>query len=127
MSFEFGGHKYELVNSETSWWGAKEAAEAKGGHLATINSAEELAACAEAAEKNGLVFVWLNATNGDWEYGTWRNGDSFDYAPWYPGEPSGDGEEYLCMFRVDGEWYFNDVTETISEYSGKQGYIIEIS
>ena len=113
------------MTSESGWWDVQDAVKAKGGHLATIHSDEELAACAKAAEEKGLVFVWLNACRGDWETNTWFNEEAFDYAPWYPGEPSGGNEEYLAMIRVDGQWYFNDVPENVEQYAGKKGYIIE--
>ena len=29
------------------------------------------------------------------------------------------------MFNVGGTWYYNDTTDSVSEYSGRQGYIIE--
>lgn len=124
-SFELNGHEYELTVNEYTWWGAKEAAEGEGGHLMTINSEEEFKKCAAIAEANNLVFLWLDATRSDWEAGTWGNGESFDYAPWYDGEPSGGDEEYLAMFKVNGKWYFNDATDAVKEYAGKKGYFIE--
>ena len=119
------GHKYELVISDTSWWGAHEAAASAGGHLLTINSGDEFSKCASVAAENGVVFLRLNAIRGDWEYDEWNNGESFSYTAWMDGEPSGGDEEYLCMFNVGGTWYYNDTTDSVSEYSGRQGYIIE--
>ena len=77
------------------------------------------------AAEHGVVFLRLNAIRGDWEYDEWNNGESFSYTAWMDGEPSGGDEEYLCMFNVGGTWYYNDTTDSVSEYSGRQGYIIE--
>jgi hypothetical protein len=49
-----------------------------------------------------------------------------DYIHWYSGEPSGGDEYYLAMFSVNGTWYYNDVANVVSSYSGKRGYILEI-
>ena len=109
-----------------TWWGAKEAAEAKGGHLVSINSQDELNKCASLAAANGLIFVRINGLQGDNGNWSWCNGDSFSFTAWYPGEPSADvGEDYLCMFSVDGVWYFNNTTDDVSEYAGRKGFIIE--
>ena len=125
ITYELDGHKYELVISDTSWWGAHEAAASAGGHLLTINSEAEFSKAASVAAEHGVVFLRLNAIRGDWEYDEWNNGESFSYTAWMDGEPSGGDEEYLCMFNVGGTWYYNDTTDSVSEYSGRQGYIIE--
>ena len=124
-TFELDGHKYELVISDASWWSCHDAAASAGGHLLTINSGDEFSKCASVAAENGVVFLRLNAIRGDWEYNEWNNGESFSYTAWLDGEPSGGDEEYLCMFNVGGSWYYNDTTDSVSEYSGRQGYIIE--
>jgi hypothetical protein len=123
------GHKYELVVGDYTWWEAKEDAESRGGHIATISTEEEFNQCAKLASDSGLVFLWLDAyvdTVDDWSSASWLTGESMDYIHWYSGEPSGGDEYYLAMFSVNGTWYYNDVANVVSSYSGKRGYILEI-
>lgn len=127
-TFTLNGHSYELVISDYSWWAAHEDAQAKGGHLVTINSDEEFNKCAALAADNDVVFLRLGAHVDDvseWSSTTWDTGESFDNSRWYEGEPSGGGEDYLSMFSVGGSWYYNDSTDIVDVYVGKKGYIIE--
>lgn len=124
-TFELNGHRYELVECSYTWWGVKEEAEKKGGHLVTINSQEEYDKVCQLAEQNGMVFVWLGAKRSDWEGGVWNTGEGFDFAPWLSGEPSGGDEEYLCMLDTRDGWLYNDVTDEVTDYSGKRCYIVE--
>lgn len=117
-----------MVINDYSWWGAKQDAEERGGHLVTINSEEEFNACAKLAAANDVVFLRLGAYVDDvseWDSTTWITGESFDYQKWYDGEPSGGDEYFLCMFSVSGTWYYNDTMDLVDEYSGKKGYIVE--
>ena len=125
MTFELDGHKYELVISDDTWRTAYDAAAERGGHLVTINSQAELDKCGQVAADSGILFLRLCATREDWEAGVWHNGESFDVAPWFDGEPSGGEEDCLAMFQVDGGWYFNDTANYVEEYAGRKGYIIE--
>ena len=93
------------------------------------NTQEEFDTIAKLGSDNGMVFLWLNASVGDvsdWDSAYWENGDSVGYLNWYPGEPSGGEEYYLSMFSVDGTWYNNDAANTVKEYSGKKGYVLQI-
>ena len=128
-SFTLNGNTYKIVSGNYTWWEAKADAEAKGGHILTVTSEEEFNKAAQLADANGLVFMWLNMNVNsvdDWDVSTWGTGESMNFTAWYPGEPSGGEETYLSMFKVDGSWYFNDAANSVSEYSGKKGYILEI-
>lgn len=94
-----------------------------------MTTEEEFNKAAQLADAHGLVFMWLNMSVNsveDWDVVSWGTGESMDFTAWYPGEPSGGEETYLSMFKVDGTWYFNDASNSVSEYSGKKGYILEI-
>lgn len=79
----FNGHKYQLVANSLSWVDAKAAAEANGGHLATIGTEAENNAISSfllstgydyptASDGGGAAYVWLgasdSATEGDWQW-----------------------------------------------------------
>lgn len=135
-------HTYQIVVEDVSWQEAYDRALAAGGHLATITSQEEFdAICAQAdqaAVATGVRYLWLGARQGagGWT-GTdcWITGEDWTFAPWYPGEPSGqdaDGtpENVLCMWNVQQSgWTFNDqrqdLLSVLPEVSGKVGYVIE--
>ena len=125
----FNGHKYQLIMGNFSWWEAYADAEERGGQMAMPNTQEEFDTIAKLGSDNGMVFLWLNASVGDvssWSSAYWETGDPVGYYNWYPGEPSGGEEYYLSMFSVDGTWYYNDAANTVKEYSGKKGYVLQI-
>ncbi len=127
--FMLNGHKYELIIGNFTWWDAKADAERRGGHLVSINSEEEFRQCGALATSNHIVFLWLGSYVDDvseWPAAGWVTGEPMEYSAWYPGEPSGGSEYYLSMFSVNGTWYYNDAANSITEYAGKRGYILEI-
>jgi len=93
------GHSYEVVPAWVTWWDAKEAAEAKGGYLATITSSSENAFVLEVAKRSmgnagNAIFLggYLPAGSADirtgWE---WITGELWGYNNWEPacrGEPA---------------------------------------
>lgn len=109
-------------------------AEEGGGYLATVTSQEEWDTVQALAEESGLTYLWLGGqSGGDGAFG-WLTGEAFDFSCWYPGEPSGsdsDGtaEPFLCMWKPDGAWSWNDQRGGIiagnREAAGKIGYVIE--
>ncbi len=113
------GHGYEPVAASVTWFQANQAANAAGGHLATIRSAAE----------NDFVFslvnspeFWVpdsrfNMTMGPWLGGLqppgspepagnwqWVTGEAFSYTNWHAGEPSNSGlggvEDYLHFWAT---------------------------
>lgn len=135
-------NRYEVVKKDLSWTEASAECNAKGGHLVTITSREEMNTIVAMAEQAGIDFVWLGGTtspNGSGANGQWITGESFDYSAWHEGEPShydGDGTPETCMelwhFTSTGEWSWNDErddpldTPEIAEYmSGNMGYVCE--
>ena len=128
--------KYEIIKDDVTWTEANERCIAAGGHLATITTREEmdkLAAMADAQDiKNAWIGGYTSVRNGK-AFGHWVTGEPFDFAKWYPGEPSrndtdGTPEFYLVLWKVDGEWSINDEREDMTEIDylkGKCGYICE--
>ena len=128
--------RYEVIKDDVTWTEANERCIAAGGHLATITTQEEmdkLAAMVDAQDiKNAWIGGYTSVRNGT-AFGHWVTGEPFNFAKWYPGEPSrndtdGTPEFYLVLWKVDGEWSINDERDDMAELSylkGKIGYICE--
>lgn len=131
--------RYELVKDDISWTDANDAAIAKGGHLATVNSKEEEKTLEKMADKAGLKYIWLGgytSVRDDVAFGHWMTGEPFDYTKWYDGEPSrndkdGEPEFYLMLWKIKGKWSWNDERNDVIHidgldyFKGNMGYIIE--
>ncbi|MDO9106294.1 MAG: lectin-like protein, partial [Methylovulum sp.] len=104
------GHLYQAISvpEGITWNAAKLAAEAAGGHLATITSAEESAFVYTL--KSTRTNLWLGGFQppgspepiGNWQ---WVTGEPFSYMNWSPVQPDNawGGEDYLQIFPF-GEW-----------------------
>ncbi|MBI4515325.1 MAG: hypothetical protein HY699_05860 [Deltaproteobacteria bacterium] len=141
------GHTYQAVCAPDgiTWDAAKTAAEAQGGHLVTITSAQE----------NQFVFdlvdapeLWLSAgvgpSSGPWLGGyqppgsvepaggfRWVTDEPFGYTNWAPGEPNdwAAGEDYLIFWSVSGPGR-NSLWNDASVFGAgdlRNGYVIEWS
>ena len=93
-----GVSTYKVVAGRLPWTGAKAAAEAAGGHLATITSQQEWDIVRALP---GATSVWLGGYQpqgskepaGGW---TWVTGEPMNCTAWVPGEPNDvAGEHYL--------------------------------
>ena len=129
------GHFYEAVDLgiEVSWDDAKSAAEAAGGYLATITSAEEddwvtanLLPLISGTRGDGAIGPWIGGyqdlsspayaePSGGW---VWITGEPWDYTAWYPNEPNNggsNGEKYLHYYvsHLSG---WNDNSHTPDSY-----------
>lgn len=127
-------HEYEVVHADITWNDAKLAAEAKGGHLATITSEEEyknvLVAIDSYMQTSGdtIVAVWLGAHNLSDGGFYWLTGEEFEYTHWAEGEPNNEdnSEHYLVMYKVKSKWVWNDSPNDVSQYyPNKIAYVIE--
>jgi hypothetical protein len=86
-----GTSRYEIVTGNFTWTQAKADAESKGGHLATITSADEWQNIQQSlgSSLNGKN-LWLGATDEEQE-GVWKwiTGESWGYTRWQRTEPNG--------------------------------------
>lgn len=105
-------HRYEIIAQTLTWDDARVWCESRGGHLATITSAEEAKNVEDMLDAAGLTAVWLGANNRNASSGfQWVTGEPFDYAEWGPGEPNNTNgvEYYLMLMKRDGiGWIWND-------------------
>ncbi len=126
---------YEVVTADVSWADAEAAAEAKGGHLVVIDSAEKWTRVAQLADESGLTYVWIGLHRVDSKL-AWVRDNVDPVYNWASGEPSvhdtnGAAEDYVLITRTADGWYYNDCIGDPAGrypqfYSGKIGYIIEI-
>ena len=126
---------YEVVKADVSWADAEAAAEAKGGHLVVIDSAEKWTRVAQLADESGLTYVWIGLHRVDSKL-AWVRDNVDPVYNWASGEPSvhdtnGAAEDYVLITRTADGWYYNDCIGDPAGrypqfYSGKIGYIIEI-
>jgi hypothetical protein len=104
-------HTYAITRRSVRWSEAKRLAEQNGGHLVTINNAQENEFLADHLSRTGkhAVFIGLHDQNkeGFWE---WSYGTS-TYANWGSSEPNdaGAGEDYVLIYKKKGIW--NDVPD----------------
>jgi formylglycine-generating enzyme required for sulfatase activity len=97
--------RYQAVLGNFTWNQAKADAETKGGHLATITSADEWQKIQQSlgSSLNGKN-LWIGATDaeqeGDWK---WITGEAWSYSRWYPGEPNNfpfvtEGQDFIHIW-----------------------------
>ncbi|MBL9166638.1 MAG: SUMF1/EgtB/PvdO family nonheme iron enzyme [Verrucomicrobiales bacterium] len=116
---------YQVIETSDgmSWFQAKEDAEARHGHLATINSlAEWNLILSTVGTKESIYNLWLGGTDsvreGRWQ---WITGEPFAIGRWAEGEPNNSGEEdHLTLCCTEGRW--ND----LSGHSILRGYLLEL-
>ena len=98
------GHAYYLL-SPTNWHAAEDIAVSLGGHLATINDADENTWIFDTfASYGGDDYrLWIGYTDetseGQWR---WQNGWRGTYSNWYPGEPNNwdNNEHYAWIWNL---------------------------
>lgn len=117
-----------------TWWEAYSAAQRGSGHLVSINSEAEFYRVTQMADEYDIKVIWVGAhrnNESSWDMVSWVTGEPITFTKWYPGEPSyrdkdGTIEDMLALYKINGEWYFNDTSNDITRYySGKIGYVIE--
>ena len=113
---EYNGHRYELyeLGGEYEWGYAKYFCEEKGGHLATITSAEENNIIHQLIQSSGNNFL-IGGTDkdseGEWK---WITGEPFNYTNWNETQSDNyEDEDYLMMYS-NGKW--NDCHETLKGF-----------
>ena len=126
---EYNGHYYENINVSVTWEEAKARCEKKGGHLATITSAEENAWVVKYINPSDSNYCWLG---GEREAGTdkwsWITGEPWEYENFAEGQPDfyDSAEYYLCTVNPADSWNDSDMNGTCVGFDYRiQGYIIE--
>ena len=113
--------RYMIFDEKLPWHVAKKYCETLGGHLVTIESAEENKIIYDLIQDGTSKYYWIGGTDAEEdENWKWINGTQFwkgdvygysvndTYVNWGDGEPNGgknDGESnYACIYRSTGKW-----------------------
>lgn len=108
-SLSWNSHYYSIFDNCKTWEEAAEYCASRGGHLATITSADENAAVFAFINQSGYESAYFglsdSAVEGTW---SWISGESTDYINWHSGEPNGESstEDYAMFYYKfeDGTW-----------------------
>jgi beta-lactamase regulating signal transducer with metallopeptidase domain/protocatechuate 3,4-dioxygenase beta subunit len=131
------GHRYWVVRvpEGLTWDEANAAAQARGGYLATITSAEEnafvFALMQDAAYWNGPRGPWIGGYqtpgSGLREGWHWVTGEPFVYSPWSPGQPNDAGG--ADETRLEYGWGATTPTDTWNDqpdwFRDVYSYVVE--
>lgn len=124
-----GGHTYTLVQQAMTWDDAEAYCESRGGHLATITSADEYQRVLSSMSGTGVRVCWVGGhRSGNSWY--WVTGEDFSYTAWASGEPNNDGggENCLALLKTPSDdWGWYDCPADVSStYKSKYlGFVME--
>ncbi|MCX8155476.1 MAG: FG-GAP-like repeat-containing protein [Verrucomicrobiae bacterium] len=105
-----GGSVYLLTDASGSWDQAQAAAQALGGHLATINDAAENQWLWDAFRNYGDLWIGLNDKQVEGVF-QWVSGQPFTYTNWLSGRPNNSGGAY-GVFLDDSTGRWSDSSST---------------
>ena len=116
--YNYNGHTYQFTSNGLLTWDQAEAeAIVHGGHLVTINDAEENQWLSSAI---GQLSTWIGLNDiqkeGEW---VWVDGSAITYTNWSYGEPNDQGSEDFGSISANSAGMWND----LSVYSQLYGII----
>ena len=110
------GHYYRIYNEEVTWKEARLKCENVGGHLVTIEDANEQKIVSRIA---GGEVCWIGAQKDENAGWSWITGEKVETFFWDKDEPNNNnGEEYVMTMHPGGGW--NDASEEYP-YSDEEG------
>ena len=108
----FNGHSYTHIMTYMSYSEAKAYAEARGGYLATINSAEEQNFLAQYLYNDcAQTYLWLGMTNS-YNWGYWGTGEKVIYTNWNTAPTTSSSQYNAALIRSSGKWTTLSNTDT---------------
>lgn len=127
--------RYVVTASDMSWTEAWAACREQGAHLAVISTREEFETITALAAQQNLTYLWIGCQRVQGTL-TWETEEPVNFSNWAEGEPSYYDayddvyEDYVMLFRVGDEWYYNDnrndpAADYPAYYSGVMGYVCE--
>ncbi|MFM8364320.1 MAG: putative Ig domain-containing protein [Verrucomicrobiota bacterium] len=115
---EMGFGRYDILDGNMGWDAAKAAAEARGGHLATINSALEWTRIQQVLRdrlEGRVLWIGANATGTAWN---WTTGEPWKHSAWGAGMPV--AGQSRAILEPDGTW-----TSASNTSARVDGYLFE--
>lgn len=125
---EASGSRYAIFDDAATWEEAKRKCEERGGHLATISSAEENALVYDYMISQGVTSAYFGYSDAE-EEGVWKwvTGETGSYENWHFGEPNSENanEDYAMFYWKfkGGTWNDGDFGH-LTDGSGRN-YICE--
>ncbi|MEO2005583.1 MAG: C-type lectin domain-containing protein [Candidatus Poribacteria bacterium] len=119
------GHEYAVVDAGT-WPQAAAAASRAGGHLGTINSADEQAWLVEQFGASPRYWIGLTDAAGEGKW-RWVTGEALAYTNWAAGEPNdfGSGDEDYAHMGAQPHGVWNDLGPDSTMWRGLTRAIVE--
>lgn len=115
----FNGYRYRCYEGDITWTEARAMCQSLGGHLVTINSAEEQAFI--ESQYPGTT-GWIGAY-GDENGWSWVTGENWSYTNWAQNEPNNtNGEEWFGHIWSGMQW--NDAADN-DPRNNQSGYYCE--
>lgn len=100
---EYNGSRYFCSLSPATWDYAKAICESNGGHLATINDANEND-WLHSKLMGAIAWIGLNDKNSEGQF-EWADRSNSTYRNWYPGQPNDyNGNQDVVEILEDGRW-----------------------
>ena len=98
------GHRYYLL-SPNSWTKAEAEAIKLGGHLVTVNDAQENDWVCNTFLDANYIWIGLNDTSLEGRF-VWSSGEQSTYRNWFSGEPNdfGGDEDFVHIYNFDSAY-----------------------
>jgi len=109
MGSVYTSHGYEILNDAMRTWEEAQAAcqSTFGTDLASMHSIQDFDAMKTLCTTEGSNDCWIgfHRSASDSSVFAWSDGSTVDkVAPWYPNEPSNNGEGCAVIYQWDGRW-----------------------
>jgi serine/threonine protein kinase/photosystem II stability/assembly factor-like uncharacterized protein len=136
QALNFGGSRYAFVRQRTTWTGAKQIAEAMGGHLATITSQAENDWLRQAIPPGVDAVALGGELNKDGRW-TWITGEPWAFTAWArtrdgsTSEPNSNGADKLEWISYEPTYKpldgWNDIfdTESLEIHPTTRAFLVE--
>lgn len=125
----YNGHKYALIGFNGAWQEAENEAVVRGGHLVTINNAEENNWLKNTfRDFPNLANAWIGMSREAYQDFSWVSGENIDYWNWIYGSNVLDGDGILDYMYLDfDKEKWNSTSDNRAQFNGIMEIIPEPS
>ena len=112
---EYNGHYYKNFEFPLSWDQAEQFCKSVGGHLATIESSDELSVVNETMNTGGQVTYWLGGYKDAKGFWLWITGSIITNSNWSSHSPgSSKKATRMRAFPGSGQWVDDNGSKELS-------------